>query len=116
MLKKNDLHINELYYINLDSEKERNTDFINNFKKFNLNIPIYRMSGIVPKKGYKNISRGEKGCSLSHIKILKHISQKKNGWYLICEDDCVGNFNLIGRKTKIIRNLLPFIGTNNSRG
>lgn len=95
MLRKNDLYINELYYINVDSEKERNNDFINNYKKFNLNIPIHRISGIVPKKSYKNVSKGEIGCSLSHIKILQCISQKKNGWYLICEDDCVGNFNLI---------------------
>ena len=113
MLRKNILYINELYYINVDSEKERNNEFINNYKKFNLNIPVHRVSGIVPKKGYKNISKGEKGCSLSHIKILKCISRKKNGWYLICEDDCVGNFNLIGEKTKLIRNLFPFIGVIN---
>lgn len=96
--------IKEVYYINIDFELKRKKTFLNNYLKqgFN-NIPLIRISGIVPDFGNEVLSKGELGCALSHMKVLNIISRKKKyGWYLICEDDCIGNFNKIYWKTFLI--------------
>ena len=114
--------IKEINYINLDIEKERNNDFLNNYKNHSLNIKINRFNGIIVKNNgipifrYTNtglLTRGEKGASLSHMELLKRVSKKKNGWYLICEDDCKGNFQKIEEKTRLIRFFFPFVGVIN---
>ena len=104
-----DFNINEIYYINLDSEKERNEKFINNYKNNSLNIPVHRISGIVSESGNDKLTKGELGCALSHIKTLNKISNKKKGWYLICEDDCTGDFRTIKPKIENIIKLHPFL-------
>ena len=50
--------IQEIYYINVDSEKKRNSDFLENYNKHSLEIPLHRISGIVPSKGYGNLLKG----------------------------------------------------------
>ena len=101
--------IQEIYYINVDSEKKRNSTFLKNYNRHSIEIPIHRISGIVPNSGTKRITKGELGCSLSHLKVLDKISKKPWGWYLVCEDDCSGNFRLIEKKVRTIIRLHPFI-------
>lgn len=69
--------IQEIYYINLDTEKKRNSDFLKNYNKYSLGIPLHRISGIVPKSKNGKLKKGEFGCALSHIKVLDTISKKK---------------------------------------
>lgn len=101
--------IKEIYYINVEFERDRNLIFLENYNKNSLEIPIYRIKGIVPHKGNGKLSLGELGCALSHIKVMKKISLKPPGWYLVCEDDCSGNFKLIEDKIKIVTKLHPFV-------
>tara|TARA_Y100000992_G_scaffold296691_1_gene259270 strand:+ start:776 stop:1030 length:255 start_codon:yes stop_codon:yes gene_type:complete len=43
------------------------------------------------------------------MKVLDEISKKPRGWYLVCEDDCSGDFRLIKNKVKTVIKLHPFI-------
>jgi hypothetical protein len=112
-LKKNNLEIEYLFYINLKDEKIRNKVFIENYNKYGKHIKLKRIDGIISNNFSNNVTKGEKGCALSHMKVLKMISKKKNGWYLVCEDDCIGNYQQIEEKTRLVRNVLPFVGAIN---
>ena len=116
------MDIRKVYYINLEKNKRRKINFEKNYynnpivnKKI---IPLQRVSGVLVDKLPPNIKirKGQYGCSLAHLKILKHIStKKKKGWYLICEDDCTGNFSIIPKKLNFV-NYLPFINAVNLGG
>lgn len=108
-ISSHDYKIQEVYYINLDISKKRNIDFLDNYNKHSLNVPLHRISGIAPKSGNDGLRKGQLGCALSHIKILDEISKKPKGWYLVCEDDCSGNFKLIEQKVKKVIKTHPFI-------
>ena len=77
--------IDKIVYINLDKREDRKKEIMNEFNR--LEIPadkIIRFSAISHNKG-------EIGCSMSHIEVIK--MAKKNNWnnILILEDD----FNFI---------------------
>lgn len=116
------MDIRKVYYINLDKNKERKKEFEKRYYKNPIVIkniiPLQRVSGVLVDKLPNNtkIGKGQYGCSLAHLKILKHIAtKKKKGWYLICEDDCVGNFSLLPKKLNYV-NYLPFINSVNLGG
>lgn len=101
--------IKEIYYINIDTEKDRNAFFLENYQKSKLKVPLHRTSGIIVKKGNSRLKRGQLGCALSHIEVMKKISKKSFGWYLVCEDDCTGDFKAIERKVRCITSWHPFL-------
>lgn len=89
------------YYINLDKDKKRNEEIINELNKTNLNYE--RFSGIDGKLVDKKELVEKKiistfcetictdktiGCGISHILLYKHIKQyDKNNYAIILEDD-----------------------------
>lgn len=118
--------IKEVYYINLDSSTKRNKNFKENYTKHSLgpNVPVTRISGVFlmeePKELSKQnlrqsrkIQKNEVGCSLSHIKTLDIISKKKDGWYLVCEDDCIGDFKKMQKKIKHYMRIFPHVSAIN---
>ena len=109
--------IKEVYYINLDSSTERNKNFIENYKKYSLgpNVPVTRISGVFLKENPKQsiLKKNEVGCSMSHIKTLDIISKKKDGWYLVCEDDCIGDFKKMQKKVKHYMRIFPHVSAIN---
>ena len=73
------MDIRKVYYINLDKNIKRKKHFEKNYYKNpivikNKTIPLQRVSGVLVKKIPKetNIRIGAYGCSLAHMKILKH--------------------------------------------
>lgn len=77
--------IDKIVYINLDNRLDRNNEMIEQFSKMNIpNDKIVRFSAI-------RHSRGEMGCTMSHVGVINMAI--KNNWYnvLILEDD----FNFI---------------------
>jgi hypothetical protein len=102
--------IESLTYINMDKDTVRNEGFLEHYAK-------HKIKGIEPKRfpgilvaevpeGAK-VSRGEYGCSLSHIAVLTEISMKTGGWHLVCEDDSRGNF--AGLEARYLRPTLFFL-------
>lgn len=75
------LDIDSVIYINLDSRPDRNEEVLTELKQINMNMDkVHRLSAVKRKWGAL-------GCSLSHIACLKFIAEK--GWKrtLILEDD-----------------------------
>ena len=75
------LDIDSVIYINLDSRPDRNEEILNELKKINMPTEkVHRLSAI--KRGW-----GALGASLSHVACMKFITEK--GWKrtLILEDD-----------------------------
>ena len=99
--------IEKMYYINLNESVERNKQFLENYKKYNTKIPFERFSAIKSTKAVNKVKKGELGCSLSHMVILDKISKSKPGWYLVCEDDCVGDLNSISTNI-YLRNIIKY--------
>jgi hypothetical protein len=84
-----------VWYINLDKQKDRNENVIKQFNR--LDIRSRRFSAIdaenneivnreFNKKNTK-LSKGEIACTLSHRHIWEHIVKNKIPWTLIFEDD-----------------------------
>ena len=75
------LDIDSVIYINLDSRPDRNEEVISELTQINMDMKkVHRLSAVKRKWGAL-------GCSLSHISCLKTIQEK--GWKrtLILEDD-----------------------------
>lgn len=94
-----------IYYINMDRSVNRNKCFLDSIKNISF-LSVTRVSatdGSIMKNesefdsmykrrfGSRNLSRAEKGCTLSHINALKLINQnesiKDSEWVLVAEDD-----------------------------
>jgi GR25 family glycosyltransferase involved in LPS biosynthesis len=101
--------IQSVHYINIGSDVSRKNAFLENFALNGLDCPLHRVEGVVPESGIGFMGRGEYGCAMSHIKVLETISKQPDGWYLVCEDDCTGDFRQIEKKTNWIRTYHPLI-------
>ena len=96
----NKLSIDKIYCINLDRSKERWEIIKENANKSN--IEIHRFEGIdgniIDKKMLEKkynikinhkLRKGTIGCALSHISLIKKISEENNNYVLILEDDVI---------------------------
>ena len=90
--------IDKIYVINLLSDKKRLNVIDNSLNKLNLNyIRFDAINGkyITPddnKKYFKKknkLSKSQKGCALSHIKLWEHIHYNNDDVILILEDDSI---------------------------
>ena len=88
--------IDKIVWINLDRSKKRRS-YMENLLKC-VNIKNERISGIdgkiidvenVIKKlnKKKEMSLGEIGCTLSHIKAINSLKYEIGNYFMICEDD-----------------------------
>lgn len=68
------------YYINLDHRSDRKQHFEQNIKVHPLFKYVERFSAIKGSPGYI-------GCGMSHIEILKKLTDEEGDCFLICEDD-----------------------------
>jgi glycosyl transferase family 25 len=101
---KNKSKICNIYFINLDDNKDRWNNLspqlkqkINRFPAINgkkLNKEKLVKDGIITEKNILHL--GQIGCALSHITILKHIQQQNEPYGLILEDDVIipNNFSV----------------------
>ena len=84
-----------IWYINLDKQKDRNENVIKQFNRLNINARRFSAidgenNEIVNKEFNKKdtkLSKGEIACALSHRYIWEYIVQNKIPWTLIFEDD-----------------------------
>jgi len=75
------LDIDSVIYINLDSRTDRNEEIINELSQINIDMSkVHRLSAVKRKWGAL-------GCSLSHIACLKTIQERGYKRTLILEDD-----------------------------
>lgn len=119
----------DIHVINLDKDIERWNTIKNEAKKQNLNIT--RFSAIngntIDLNKYnhyfsnKNLKKGQKGCSLSHIKLWQQLSNQTNKYILVLEDDAIIPKNFLN-ELKYYMNQLPnnwdmmICGGNNFKG
>lgn len=77
-----------VFYINLDRDQSRRL-YIEKHLKENSIEKYFRVEGIVGNTvdNYTSLSSSELGCTLSHIKALKHFLETEYDFALICEDD-----------------------------
>jgi GR25 family glycosyltransferase involved in LPS biosynthesis len=91
-----------ILFINLDRSKDRLKHMLNQIKTYNISN-IYRISGVDGSKinyrgdnigdfifvnnNFNNNTKSELGCTLSHIKAIKHAYDNNLGTVLIVEDD-----------------------------
>lgn len=108
-----------VYYINLDRSPERRIHMEKQAKKFN--IRLNRISGVDDAKlksliegtyedfkyavyGYEKYSKGELGCTLSHLKAIRTAYDKGDAIAIIMEDDV--SFNLIPHWNKNLEQIM----------
>ena len=73
------------YYINLDKAVEKRRTFDQQLNILKLDGYIERFSGVEPSSNLpKGLSRGEYGCMLSHLNLLKNQTSE---YQLVFEDD-----------------------------
>jgi len=89
--------VSGIAWINLDRSPERK-DYMENLLK-DVNIPNYRISAIDGKAYediksiygniplYKNLSKSEIACTLSHIKAINYFKNIPGDYFIVCEDD-----------------------------
>jgi GR25 family glycosyltransferase involved in LPS biosynthesis len=96
--------IKSVTYINLDRDEDRKASFLENYKKHSIaatiapeRFPAILATAVPP--GAK-VKLGEYGCSLSHAAVLGAIAsgKKGDGWHMVCEDDCRGDFDALTAK------------------
>ena len=77
-----------VYYINLKKDVERNLKTITNLKENNIST-YQRIDAIKVEEGKikYNMSLGEIGCTLSHLKAIEEFYNSDNEYAMICEDD-----------------------------
>jgi Glycosyltransferase family 25 (LPS biosynthesis protein) len=78
-----------VYYINLKKDVNRNSNTINNFKENN--ISMYKRIDAISiteniNTGY-DMTLGEIGCTLSHLKAIEEFYKSDYKYAMICEDD-----------------------------
>jgi glycosyl transferase family 25 len=94
-------NIDKIFYINLDSRKDRKEEILYQFKR--MNIPeekIHRFPAISARPGAI-------GCALSHLNLLMFIKQKGYTNTIIFEDD----FDFIVTPDELNQNLNDFFTT-----
>lgn len=74
------LGVNDIYYINLDSRKDRKSEFTLEMSKLGV-LNYNRFSAVKDNPGGL-------GCSRSHQAVLEIAIEKNLDMVLICEDDC----------------------------
>ena len=91
-------YFDKIFYINLAKDEDRNTNILNNFKKFGI-TNYERFEGInvnfTPTYSeYRNYNKKDEkylhnslGCRESHLAIIHLAKQRKYGKILILEDD-----------------------------
>jgi hypothetical protein len=91
-----DVEIKKTFYINMDKSVKRNEEFL---QEYNAPWPLVRIPGVVATSKIGSLSKGCVGCTMAHANALQalvdSVSKDGEGWYLICEDDCVGDFQQI---------------------
>lgn len=90
------------YFINMDRSIERKLKFAKMFRETNGPLPLVRVPGVLVDKKDKNIKYpGNYGCAMAHSNCLELIYNNTEGWYLVCEDDGIGNFGAISQNSAI---------------
>jgi GR25 family glycosyltransferase involved in LPS biosynthesis len=86
------LHDVSIYYINLDSRKDRRENIEKRLSQFK--IKYKRKSAVTPDKitipfhqHAQHINNNEKGCTQSHIEIIKDFLGSEDKYLMIMEDD-----------------------------
>jgi GR25 family glycosyltransferase involved in LPS biosynthesis len=81
-----------IFYINLDSRKDRRDAMEERFKLFGLKVT--RKSAVTPDKlnipfhpSAQNLNKGEKSCAQSHVEIMKDFLKSEEEVLMILEDD-----------------------------
>lgn len=97
-----DVQIRGAYFINMDESKKRKERFL---AAYNGQIPMQRIAGVKVESSIGRLGKGTRGCALAHAKAMKEVATKTSGWYLICEDDCVGDFSKLEHNI-ILRNIV----------
>lgn len=94
--------IGKTYYINMDKSTERKHRFL---AGYNGKSEIERVPGVVVEKQIGKLGKGTRGCALAHAKAMNEVAKYPSGWYMICEDDCVGDFSSL-ESNIILRNIV----------
>ena len=81
---------NAVYVINLKSRPDK-MEKVNSLLK-SRGIRYERFEGILGDKSYGKLTKGEIGCALSHLALMKNALKKDLDWILIFEDDI--HFNI----------------------
>ena len=111
--------IKSVTFINLDRDEDRKASFLENYAKHGIanvtpeRFPAILATGVPP--GAK-VKLGEYGCSLSHVAVLGDIAsgKKGDGWHLVCEDDCRGDFDALTAKyLKPVAVAMPWVSAIN---
>lgn len=102
--------VKKIFYINLEESKDRKKRFLENYNKTRLrDLKPERFNGIHFKGKLKTkLNRGQYGCALSHILLLEKISKLEEGWYIVCEDDAMGDFSKIEKKIEYSLEINPY--------
>ena len=96
------ISIKGAFFINMDESKERRERFLLGYNGL---APLKRVSGVKVLKKTGILGKGTYGCALAHAKAMNEVSLQPAGWYLICEDDCVGDFSGLENNI-ILRNII----------
>lgn len=84
------VQINKAYFINMNESVERRERFLS---KYNGSAPLERIEGVRVSQQIGKLGKGTYGCAAAHAKAMGEVAKQRDGWYLVCEDDCIGNFN-----------------------
>lgn len=92
--------LQEVYIINLPKDVERRRDIETNFRQYGVKdyiiFPAIYTKELSKEEVVANTTlmcrsflcpQGVVGSGMSHAKIWEIVSKKKDGWYMICEDD-----------------------------
>lgn len=122
-------NMNETFVINLDKDNERFQNIKTNLEKNNIKFKRFpavygeNINTNTINKYFKNdkLSKGQMGCSLSHIKLLQKISKENNmKKYIIMEDDAYiidDSYYVLNKFLNMIDNWdLVYIGGNKIYG
>jgi len=96
------MHFPPTLVINLDSRKDRMSEFTEEFR--NWPTSVERVSAV-------KYSPGWKGCAASHLKCVKLAKDRNYPWVLIVEDDCI----LTPGASEQFQTLLPYLWKNRDR-
>lgn len=102
-------HIDNIYCINLKRRVDRWKSIDSQLKQLKLSVTRFGAvdGATIPDKVLNDVrvSRGELGCSLSHLGVLRHAKQKGYKQILILEDDAEIRKGFIKHVTRAIENL-----------
>ncbi len=97
--RKNNIDI-PIYYINLERCKERNTYMKKQFKDYGIKqwkriqaVDGDTDSSVVYSNDFKGLTKGEIGCTLSHLRAIKQAYDNNLQYVLIIEDDVTLEFS-----------------------